>query len=1477
MTRFLSLVFLCIAVQSAMAQQKVRFSQEALSVSLSGGGEFAALTTSDSVFVYRLPEMSLYKKAKHNLVYPTVVGFAAGSFNVPDFNDVLIMQENHLRRSDPAMGLDLWAEMDKYRRSAFGERVKDSLLLWSISKAAVINNKVAGNVHFDFFTFREMGVSAVNIIGSAFEGTGGDSVFIARKASIFSQWNTGQSKQSEINAVVKKMVTCPVNLSFTLVTQEPVTKKYKIVVKKTETHQTIYESNELDQLPLHVGYSSDGQLLVYATNPSFKKSLIEVADISNKKIIVSIPVEDELTNLSFIGYNEAIGYSTGSNWVKWNIAEARVEKEISGTAFFSGFKLLDAIPADKYLFVHTQAMNAGVPLSQSEIQLSPMEDFNVFAEVKKGGTETIALKDEFNMQINDMPDVFFDLYFNPAKTHFTILGNNDKRLQVWETKSRKKILDKYFDNKVDGFVDAGGRYVWIIEYKQGDATRYRLRHIDLQTGRMFSSDQLAASQGSFKNNSNKITAVAIAGEPNAWYVNDGDNILWKFKGDNIVPEKYEFNVPGFVTVRSIIAGDNGLVYASIYNSNKERTIIAVDFAARSYQKIIEGNYGPVFPYKDGLLLETDSGIGFLRKGKIEKTIPVEGKFIRLAVDKKNDRIFIQIIKDNGADVLMAVNATGERSYQKVPERMMGLAVLNNGQVIYIGNGVKTFVDENVAPVPWNASLPKNNNYEDVSVSANGRFILKNHLIVDLKEANRYPTDAFTQSVFVPGKNEMERIELFSKGWSANKYFSIRRISGADTTVSETQVKIPDNILTGYAHSRISLSPDEQWLVSTADLGMDNTKPAVPMLWNARTLKGYFFPESMAENVPFFSSDTGKVFVQSEMKLNESLMTYFFTLNEFNLDADKGPVFVKKTKNIHELALPGEYNFVLPEFTSIDWITPNSSKVKKQFFSAQNMHHFAFNKQHQLLFGGTAEGILNIWDINGSSSPIQSVQVTNDQISSIKIRGDKVFVFSAASNVAVYSIKEKKLLANLQYLQKEGDQKLAMYTPDKYFNMDPEAMDALHFIKQGQVFPLSSYELQGNRPDKVYKALGFAEQSYIETLNKSWQTRLKRVGIKPSESFLQSHGPHVSWNRADLPLMTKDNKFLLNFSAADTTRSPVSKLLIRINGVPLTGRNGITMQPTKDTIAFNKIIELNQGKNLVSVIAINSKGDESIEQTHEIYYLPAQKQPKRLLYIGVGVSEYKDSAKNLVYAAKDVTDIASRIKYYADSVQTFTLTDANASRQKIMELKSLLQKTSTDDVVILSFSGHGMVDSASGFLFAPHDMNFDLPAQKGISMTMIEDLLDDIPARKRLLLVDACHSGELLEGLTANAVLPEGVKEINTKGVDKIQKKADKEKEAERKGYMVMKDVFSDFSRGNGAFMISAAASNEFALESKQWKNGVFTASFLEALYELKEKSNDKTIKVRELRKAIYEKVKQRTKGQQTPTSRQENGWWNWSF
>lgn len=1468
MNRLILSFTLFLFFQQLAAQPKTRFTSEVLSVAVSSGNEFAAAITKDSVFIYRLPELSLYKQSAHHLLYPTIIGFS------PANADVLIIKENHLKLSPAMYNISLWADLDNYTKKTFGETPRDSILLWSISGARVVN-KTAGNLYFDFFVGDNNGVYAMNNISASFIGSGGDSVFYAKTATLFTKWDSDKTHESQLNQVARKVLASPVNTSFTIVTYNGDSRKYSLSVRNVQDHAVLFEKNDLETMPAHLSYSFDGKKLLFSYGKEFRKSVIDIIDIDARKIQQTLPVEDDIMNAYFID-NTRVGYASTTHWVQWNLEESRVEKQVSGNSFFNGFRVMDALLIDKYLLVHTEASNNGGPSGKSELQLSALDDFAVFANVKKGGITSFARNNDYTMLLNDVPDFIKELKLNPAQTYFTVLGG-DNRLQVWQTGSRKKIFDYIFDNKVQGFVDESGRYVFAIEYDKEDWTRYRLHHIDLRKGEMESSDLIIPAQGDFKDNSGIVEAVAVPGENDAWYVTDGEKTIWKFSGNRFKPAA-SFTISDPVYLRSIQVNKNGRIICTAFNENREFNFYTVDFHKKTAEKIISGPYSSILPHDDGYYLEADRQLLFVRNGKVEKTIPYEGKFIRMSNNNSYDKLIVQLIGENSEDVLLTIDNQGNISRQALPERVMGLRMLNNGQIVYIGKGVNTFIAAGVDPVQWDARLPQNKSFENLDVSASGRYILYKDELIDLKESNRAKTDQFSKSLFLGKAGESERIELFSKGWDKNKYFSIRKINGTDTTLSETRIPIPGNAAAFYEHNKMVLSRDKKWLVTVAEgYLMMTDKIAPPVIWNTQTLKAYPLGEKYEKYTPAFSSDSTRFYLVDYVSMDEKTMEGIYNQVSFTLDENLGPVNPQKVPGKNEPAYAGQYNFNIEAFRVIEWKEPNSFKAKKKFYAPQNIHHMAFYEKKQLLFAGDNKGVLYIWDVNGASSPVKSVPVCNDAINAIRLAEDKVYIFSGSSNIAVYSVSRDKLLGNLQFLEKDKELKLAYYTPEKYFNADPEAMDALHFIKQGNAYPLSSYELQGNRPDKVYAAFGFADKSYIETLKKSWETRLKRVGVQPSETMTESHGPELQWNRNNLALVTREKQFSLNFQAKDTARSAVTKLFIRINGVPLRSRTGIVAREPGSIFIFNETIELSRGKNSISVIAVNARGEESTEQTHEVFYLPEQKQDSKIVYVGVGVSEYKDKTKNLVYAAKDVKDIAGRLQYFADTVETITITDAQATKQAIADIKNILKKTSADDVVILSFSGHGMIDSANGFFFAPHDMVFDKPLQNGVSMPMIEDLLDDIPARKRLLLVDACHSGELLEGLKANAVLPEGVKEINTKGVDKIKKKEEKEKEAERKGYMLMKDMFSDFSRGNGAFMISAAASNEFALESKQWNNGVFTASFLEALYDVKEKSSDKTIKVRELRKAIYEKVKERTRGQQTPTSRQENGWWNWSF
>lgn len=93
-------------------------------------------------------------------------------------------------------------------------------------------------------------------------------------------------------------------------------------------------------------------------------------------------------------------------------------------------------------------------------------------------------------------------------------------------------------------------------------------------------------------------------------------------------------------------------------------------------------------------------------------------------------------------------------------------------------------------------------------------------------------------------------------------------------------------------------------------------------------------------------------------------------------------------------------------------------------------------------------------------------------------------------------------------------------------------------------------------------------------------------------------------------------------------------------------------------------------------------------------------------------------------------------------------------------------------------------------------------------------------------------------------------------------------------FELMQSLFYDLDRGNGSFVISAAGGKEYAFESKDWGNGVFTYSFVKAIQELSE-NDDEKINISELKDYIYKSVTRLTKNQQKPTSRSENLEWDW--
>ena len=95
----------------------------------------------------------------------------------------------------------------------------------------------------------------------------------------------------------------------------------------------------------------------------------------------------------------------------------------------------------------------------------------------------------------------------------------------------------------------------------------------------------------------------------------------------------------------------------------------------------------------------------------------------------------------------------------------------------------------------------------------------------------------------------------------------------------------------------------------------------------------------------------------------------------------------------------------------------------------------------------------------------------------------------------------------------------------------------------------------------------------------------------------------------------------------------------------------------------------------------------------------------------------------------------------------------------------------------------------------------------------------------------------------------------------------------------MQNLFADLSNSNGAVVISAAGGMEYALESAQWNNGVFTYCVRKGIEEKRADveggNNDTKVSVQELQQYVSKKVSELTRGKQQPTSRRENVDFEW--
>jgi len=224
----------------------------------------------------------------------------------------------------------------------------------------------------------------------------------------------------------------------------------------------------------------------------------------------------------------------------------------------------------------------------------------------------------------------------------------------------------------------------------------------------------------------------------------------------------------------------------------------------------------------------------------------------------------------------------------------------------------------------------------------------------------------------------------------------------------------------------------------------------------------------------------------------------------------------------------------------------------------------------------------------------------------------------------------------------------------------------------------------------------------------------------------------------------------------------------------------------------------------NIFHANSASSEAIlgNTTQVVSNVTAPSRDPVLHVLTVGINEYLDPELKLNYAIPDAIGIQKSMKQaysgiFSD-IKFYEAFNEKATRRGITKLIQQLKDTPPEDVVMIYYAGHGAA-SADEFFFVTYE--FELPLslrrleRRALSATKLKELVQDIGARRVILLIDACKSGSAVEGFE-----------------DQVDRR-----------------VLRRMGQSVGLHIVSATAKEQFAVEHQELGHGVFTYSLIDAL------------------------------------------------
>ena len=230
---------------------------------------------------------------------------------------------------------------------------------------------------------------------------------------------------------------------------------------------------------------------------------------------------------------------------------------------------------------------------------------------------------------------------------------------------------------------------------------------------------------------------------------------------------------------------------------------------------------------------------------------------------------------------------------------------------------------------------------------------------------------------------------------------------------------------------------------------------------------------------------------------------------------------------------------------------------------------------------------------------------------------------------------------------------------------------------------------------------------------------------------------------------------------------------------------------------------------------------------------------------IGVSDYiysetKGRVVDLEFPDDDARDL--RAALINSGYKVFALIDDHARREDILDIFGELRRIiKEDDSFILFFAGHGVRDQDIGHTYwLTHDTALYELDHNGIRLNHLLDYVSDIKAKRKLVLLDHCFSGDIEYSGGSDTSVARDASTVTINTASRAALPVDE-----------FKDVANTSSEGIAIF----TAARNLAYEHLDYQNGIFTEALLKAMETHEaDTSNDMQVSLTELESYIKSEV-----------------------